>query len=190
MPRDIRLSHKLIGLAVVAAVGLPLTALAQSIPERMPGDNPVTVPGDRPMPAPRSDMPGAAERGGMPDLRGALPSPSEQTASNAAGPADTLGAMNSDNLIGANVRNSSNEVIGKIDSLLLSGDSRVVGAVVEVGGFLGIGAHQVVVPMEQISMIDAGDVSLPAATKESLKAAPAYQKPAAEKAVPEKPMNR
>lgn len=184
MPRDIRLSHKLIGLAAVAAVGLPLTALAQSIPERMPGDSPMSAPGDSPaspMPTPRSDMPGAADRSAMPDLRGAMPSASDQTASNVTGPVDTLSAMNSDNLIGANVRNSSNEVIGKIDSLLLTNDSRVVGAVIEVGGFLGIGAHQVVVPMEQISMIDAGNVSLPAATKDSLKAAPAYEKPKAAK---------
>jgi hypothetical protein len=185
MPRDIRLSYKLAGLAAIAAVGLPLTALAQSIPERMPSDNPMSVPGDRPLPpmtvpAPRSDLPSTdvpSERGGMPDLRSAMPGASDQTASNVSGPVDTLSAMNSDNLIGANVRNSSNEVVGKIDSLLLSNDSRIVGAVVEVGGFLGIGAHHVVVPMEQISMIEAGNVSLPAATKDSLKAAPAYEKP-------------
>jgi len=175
-----RLSQKFIGLAAMAAVSLPLTAWAQSqMPDRMPNDPPATVPGDGTMPSPRSDMPGASERGGMPDLRGAMPGASDQTASNAPGPVDTLSAMNSDDLIGANVRNSANEVIGKIDSLLLTPDARVVGAVIDVGGFLGIGAHRVVVPMAQLSMIDAGNVSLPAATKESLKAVPAYEKPKA-----------
>ena len=176
MPRNHPLASKLVGLAAVAAVGLPLTATAQ-IPERMPNDNPAAVPGDGPMPAPQSDMPNASERGGMPDLRGALPGAADQSASNATTPIDTLSAMSSDDLIGANVRNSSNDVVGKIDSLLLTKDARIVGAVIDVGGFLGLGAHQVVVPMEQLSMIDDDNVSLPAATKESLKAAPAYEKP-------------
>lgn len=178
MPRKVPLSDKLIGIAAVAAVGLPLTAAAQSIPERAPGDMPA-------MPAPQSDMPSATgnDAGAMPDMRGALPpassGASDQTAANTPAPVDTLSAMNSDDLIGSNVRNSANEVIGKIDSLLLSKDARIVGAVIDVGGFLGLGARQVVVPMEQLSMIDADNVSLPSATKESLKAVPAYEKPRA-----------
>ena len=180
MSRNIRLSQTFIGLAAVAAVGLPLTALAQAqMPDRLPSDTPATTPGDGPMPSPRSDMPSASERGGMPDLRGAMPGAADQTANNRPGPVDTLSAMNSDDLIGANVRNSANEVVGKVDSLLLTQDARIVGAVIDVGGFLGIGAHQVVVPMERLSMIDAGNVNLPSATKESLQALPAYEKPSA-----------
>ncbi|MFN4284017.1 MAG: PRC-barrel domain-containing protein [Alphaproteobacteria bacterium] len=177
--RKITLADKLVGFAAVAAVGLPMTALAQAqMPERAPGDNPMTTPGDRPMPAPRSDMPNAGPEA-MPDPRGAMPGAADQSANRATEPVDTLSAMHSDDIIGANVRNSANEVVGKVDSLLLTKDGRVVAAIVDVGGFLGIGARQVAVPMEQISMIDGGNVSLPSATKESLKAAPAYEKPSA-----------
>ncbi len=163
MPRNIRRFHRLMGFASLAVVGLPLTALAQAqMPDRM-----------------SNDSPSAPQSGSMPDLRGAMPGVSNPAANSAPVTVDTLSAMNSDDLIGANVRNSANEVIGKIDSLLLTQDARIVGAVIDVGGFLGIGAHQVVVPMEQLSMIDAGNVNLPAATKESLKALPAYEKPQA-----------
>jgi len=180
MSRKTHMSANLIGLAAVAAVVMPLSALAQAqMPDLVPADNPATVPGDGAMPSPRSDMPGAAERGDLPDMRGALPGAVDQFASNVTGPVDTLSAMSSDDLIGSNVRNSANEVVGKVDSLLLTKDARVVGAVIEVGGFLGIGAHQVVVPMEQLSMIDEGNVRLPSATKDSLRAAPAYEKPGA-----------
>ena len=172
MPRKVPLSDKLIGIAAVAAIGLPLTAVAQSMPERAPGDLPA-------MPAPQSDMPSGTDNGAMPDMRGALPGAADQTAANTPAPVDTLGAMSSDDLIGSNVRNSANEVVGKVDSLVLSSDARIVGAVIDVGGFLGLGARQVVVPMEQLSMIDGDNVSLPSATKESLKAAPAYEKPRA-----------
>jgi hypothetical protein len=48
--------------------------------------------------------------------------------------------------------------IGTVDALLIGKDARVVGVVVEVGGFLGVGARRVVVPMTQLGMIDDDNV--------------------------------
>ncbi|HEY4136794.1 MAG TPA: PRC-barrel domain-containing protein [Alphaproteobacteria bacterium] len=188
------------GYVAVAAVGLPLASLAvtaqaqDQAPDRsssIPAPPSITgtppsdaggAPRDMPSPtaasgdpSPRADSPADA----MPDLRSALPSTDVAELPATPAPVDAAAAVNSDDLIGSKVRNSSNEVVGRVDSLLLSPDARVAGVVIGVGGFLGLGVHEVVVPMEQISMIDDDNVSLPSATKEELKAEPAYQRPKA-----------
>ena len=46
-------------------------------------------------------------------------------------------------LTGVNVYNPSNEKIGDISELIVGRDGRVAAVVVGVGGFLGIGEHNV-----------------------------------------------
>ena len=81
--------------------------------------------------------------------------------------------MSSDVLIGASVTNDAGDTIGNIDSLILDGRFRVVAAVVDVGGFLGIGARQVELAMDRF-VVDRGRVILPGATKDSLTNADEY----------------
>ncbi len=83
--------------------------------------------------------------------------------------------IHSDDLIGAKVRNEQDETIGTIAALLISTDARVEGVVLDVGGFLGIGARQVVVPMEQLSM-NGADVRLQRGSRDSLRGLPPYQR--------------
>lgn len=86
------------------------------------------------------------------------------------------GAIHSDDLIGANIRNGRDEAIGEIDGLLVSTTGGPIGVVVEVGGFLGVGTRQIVVPLDQVILAD-NRVMIPEATKEELERAQPYVKP-------------
>jgi len=78
-------------------------------------------------------------------------------------------------LLGASVYNDQNQRIGKIEDMIVSPDGKVSAAVIEVGGFLGIGSHRVAIPVEKFADITAKRLVLPGATKEALKALPEFQ---------------
>jgi len=72
-------------------------------------------------------------------------------------------------LIGANVTNEKSERIGKIDDIIID-QNNVMFAVLQVGGFLGLGSHLVAVPYDSLKVSDDGKkVELPGATKDELK---------------------
>jgi hypothetical protein len=56
-----------------------------------------------------------------------------------------------DEVIGASVVNVANEEVGEIADLVMDEDQKLVGVVLSVGGFLGVGAKWVAVPVEQIA---------------------------------------
>jgi sporulation protein YlmC with PRC-barrel domain len=78
-------------------------------------------------------------------------------------------------LIGATVYNDQNQRIGKIEDMIVSSDGKVSAAVIDVGGFLGIGKHRVAIPPEQFTDISAKKLVLPNATKEALKSLPEFR---------------
>lgn len=78
-------------------------------------------------------------------------------------------------LVGASVYNDENKRIGKIEDMIVSPDGKVSVAVIDVGGFLGIGKHRVAIPVEDFKDIKAKKLVLPGATKEALKALPEFQ---------------
>lgn len=77
-------------------------------------------------------------------------------------------------VIGSNVVNDGNETIGKIDDLLVSSDGKPPFAVLSIGGFLGIDSHYVVVPYQNLSLVD-NKIVLPGATKDMLKMLPEFK---------------
>ena len=82
-------------------------------------------------------------------------------------------------LIDKNVVNDKNERIGKIEDLIItpSADGKMPHAsyaVIGVGGFLGIGRHDVVIPTEQLQ-IKENRILLPGATRDALKALPQFE---------------
>jgi sporulation protein YlmC with PRC-barrel domain len=79
-------------------------------------------------------------------------------------------------LLGREVINDTGQSIGRIDDLLIEGDE-VAFAILSVGGFLGIGAHLVVVAFSDL-LIDDDEVVLPGATKEALKRMLVYDREA------------
>ncbi|ADO44358.1 PRC-barrel protein (plasmid) [Ketogulonicigenium vulgare Y25] len=59
-------------------------------------------------------------------------------------------------LTGANVQDLEGTSIGSISDLQLNGDA-VTGVIINVGGFLGLGAKPVLIPVEQIDVIRDAD---------------------------------
>jgi sporulation protein YlmC with PRC-barrel domain len=78
-------------------------------------------------------------------------------------------------LIGAQVKNDKGEGVGEIEDMIMSPDGKVTMAIVEVGGFLGVGDHRVAIPVKQFTSIEARSVVLPGATKTALKNLPEFQ---------------
>jgi sporulation protein YlmC with PRC-barrel domain len=76
-------------------------------------------------------------------------------------------------LIGADVYNESSDKIGKLEDLILTPDGNLSVAIVEVGGFLGVGKHRVAIPVRQFTQI-APKAIIPGATKGALKKLPTF----------------
>jgi sporulation protein YlmC with PRC-barrel domain len=77
-------------------------------------------------------------------------------------------------LIGVNVYNRQNEKIGDINEVLIGKSGSVSGVVVGVGGFLGMGEHDVLVKLDQIKFVNEPVSSAAATTSRK----PAAAKPA------------
>lgn len=72
------------------------------------------------------------------------------TPANAAAPIAAAGKWRASKVIGVNVYNNANEKVGEISELIIDSAGKVEGAVLSVGGFLGMGEHLVAVPMTQL----------------------------------------
>jgi hypothetical protein len=77
-------------------------------------------------------------------------------------------------VVGSTVINEARESVGTIDDLIVTSTEKVPYAVLSVGGFLGVGIKYVVVPYNALQVQDK-QMMLPGATKESLKALPAFK---------------
>jgi len=77
-------------------------------------------------------------------------------------------------VLGKAVYNDKNEKIGTIDDLIIKPDRSVSYAIIGAGGFLGIGKHDVAIPMSQLKE-EKDKFILPGATKEALKAMPKFE---------------
>jgi sporulation protein YlmC with PRC-barrel domain len=78
-------------------------------------------------------------------------------------------------LIGQTVKNNADDSIGKIDSVILDKDGKAAAVVVGVGGFLGMGEHDVALPWNSLRIADNGRDVRGNFTKDQLKAMPAYK---------------
>jgi len=78
------------------------------------------------------------------------------------------------NILGKPVYNDKNEKIGNIDDLIISPEKSVSFAIIGTGGFLGVGRHDVAIPVNHIKE-ENNKMVLPGATKEALKALPEFQ---------------
>lgn len=77
-------------------------------------------------------------------------------------------------IIGKEVFNDNHDNIGTIEDLLVTRDKAISYAIIGVGGFLGMGRHDVAIPVYNLRM-NKTQVTLPGATTESLKALPAFE---------------
>jgi len=78
-------------------------------------------------------------------------------------------------LIGAKVENDKNEKIGSLDDLIITKE-RELFAILQVGGFLGLGGHLVAVPYTSLNISDDGaKITLGGGSKEALGKLPEFK---------------
>lgn len=86
-------------------------------------------------------------------------------------------ALTAELLTGADVHDATDAAIAEVSDLVLSAEGQVTDVVLDVGGFLGMGAKTVAIPLDQLAVGQMTDgtvrlwVNL---TKDKLKALPDY----------------
>lgn len=91
----------------------------------------------------------------------------------------TVGDISADNLIGRTVYGVNDENIGEVGDVLLTGDNKIDGFVLDVGGFLGMGEKEVAISAENLDIRADADGNLTVFTpftEEQLKAQAEYNK--------------
>ena len=78
------------------------------------------------------------------------------------------------NILGKAVYNDKNEKIGTVDDLIIAPDKSVSFVIIGSGGFVGMGKHDVAIPVNRIKE-ENNKLVLPGATKEALKALPEFE---------------
>ena len=87
------------------------------------------------------------------------PQPGAPAAMNQTMNQTTTGQWRASKLIGVNVYNQQNEKLGEVDALILSPNGQIAGAVIGVGGFLGMGERDVMVPLNQLRFTNEGSAT-------------------------------
>jgi hypothetical protein len=77
-------------------------------------------------------------------------------------------------ILGQSVYNEQKQRVGKIEDLIVAPDTSVSFAIIGAGGFVGLGRHDVAIPVGQLKQQD-GKFVLPGATKEAIKALPKFE---------------
>ena len=77
-------------------------------------------------------------------------------------------------ILGKTVFNENNEKVGRIDDLIVAPTGELSFVIVGAGGFVGVGRHDVAVPVQQMQLQD-GKFVLPGATKAAVKALPKFE---------------
>jgi sporulation protein YlmC with PRC-barrel domain len=86
----------------------------------------------------------------------------------------TTGWSTKRQVLGKNVFNDNGETIGKIDDIIVAPDKAVSYAVIGAGGFLGVGRHDVAIPVSQLKE-NGGKFILPGGSKDAIKALPEFE---------------
>jgi len=78
-------------------------------------------------------------------------------------------------VLGKTIYNDSGDGIGKVDDIIVAPDKAVSYAIIGAGGFLGVGRHDVAIPVSQIKQQSDGKFILAGATKDAVKAMPPFE---------------
>lgn len=92
----------------------------------------------------------------------------------AAGVAAGVPLARVSNLVGTNVIGSNGRDAGQVENLLIDASGQVRAAVVEWGGFLGLGTRRAVVPMTNLRLGNEGERVTMELTREQLEQLPRY----------------
>lgn len=91
------------------------------------------------------------------------------------------GSINVSQLMGLNILNGDGDKLGDIGEIIMTSDGGLQGVVVDVGGFVGIGTHPVLLNWKDIKISGTGDdvKAIVNTTKDNLKSLPEYKANAA-----------
>ncbi|WP_158555080.1 PRC-barrel domain-containing protein [Fulvimarina endophytica] len=95
-------------------------------------------------------------------------------------PVSDTSTLTADDLIGSSVVGPNNETVADVSDIVLSPDGQVDAIIVDVGGFLGIGAKPVEMKLDELNIMrdSGGDLTVQSnMTQEQLESAPEYQAP-------------
>ena len=76
-------------------------------------------------------------------------------------------------LMGKAIYNDAGQKVGKVEDLIIAPDKNVSYVIVGAGGFVGIGRHDVAIPVTEIQD-KAGKLVMPGATKDTIKGMPEF----------------
>ncbi len=163
------MTNKLVTLTALAALSLsPAVALAQSAAPTTPPAATETAPT-----TPPTNPSTAAPAENMPSQAGAAATSTSARFVNE----QAAGQWMSSDLVGTKVVTSNDESLGSISDLIVEKDGRVTAAVIDVGGFLGIGAKPVAVSFNALTVApaDDGQKVVVAASRDELNQAPEFK---------------
>jgi hypothetical protein len=86
----------------------------------------------------------------------------------------TTGWSTKRQVLGKKVFNDKGETIGEIDDIIVAPDKAVSYAIIGAGGFLGVGRHDVAIPVNQLKE-DSGIFFLAGGSKDAIKAMPEFE---------------
>jgi hypothetical protein len=95
----------------------------------------------------------------------------------AADPALNSSSIKSEKLIHAALRNPQGDKLGDVEGVLLDKDGQTRAIVVDVGGFLEMGEHRVVLNWADVQVTNGGEKVVSSYSKKQLKALPEYKYP-------------
>jgi sporulation protein YlmC with PRC-barrel domain len=138
----------------VVAAAITLLALAVAIPISMAQDSPAPA---------RTDQPDVGPPASPPDVAPAVP---------------ILASHDLQGILGKEVRSATGENMGRIVDVVVDRAGQVRAAVIDFGGFLGVGSRKIAVDWDALSFPRPGDkagrVTLEF-TRDQVKAGPEYQ---------------
>lgn len=153
---------------MMPGAGMPSTAMPGA---GMPG---ASMPGATTAAPPTGTTPNPGRS--MPSMTAAPPASPSSGTSDMTGAASPRSRMSE--LIGSAIYNDRDEKIGDVDDVLAEAASGGTGAmaVVQIGGFLGLGGRLVTVPLRDLRWnAERERLMLPGASKEALQSRPAFE---------------
>ena len=82
------------------------------------------------------------------------PAPAPSAATTAPSTITSASMWRASKLIGLNVYNEQNEKLGDINEILVDKSGKIDGVVIGVGGFLGMGEHDIAVSMDKLKFVE------------------------------------
>jgi hypothetical protein len=106
------------------------------------------------------------------------PSAGEEQKSSQTTAVTVIGSRQAEGILGRQVRSRTNENIGRIVDVIVDHTGRTRAAVIDFGGFLGIGNRKIAVDWDALSFIpdlEGRDVVTLELTRDQIKSAPLYR---------------